>query len=147
MTLENGIAFITVEDIGSESSDQCGIESIELSQYEFTEDHIGENSVTLTVTDYAGNSSTCEALVTVEPGLSVTDNIVQNLIVYPNPSSDFIYLNTDFVMDYTVYNSIGQKIAEGKTDREINISDLQLGVYYFRFKKDNQTTIRKVIKN
>ena len=147
LTLENGIAFITVEDIGSESSDQCGIESIELSQYEFTEEHIGENSVTLTVTDYAGNSSTCEALVTVEPGLSVTDNIVQNLIVYPNPSSDFIYLNTDFVMDYTVYNSIGQKISEGKTDREINISDLQLGVYYFRFKKDNQTTIRKVIKN
>ena len=43
--------------------------------------------------------------------------------------------------------AIGQKISEGKTDREINISDLQLGVYYFRFKKDNQTTIRKVIKN
>tara|TARA_B100000963_G_C22022799_1_gene407773 strand:- start:27 stop:263 length:237 start_codon:yes stop_codon:yes gene_type:complete len=55
--------------------------------------------------------------------------------------------NTDFLMDFTVYSSIGQKISEGKTEREINISELQSGVYYFRFKKDNQTTIRKVIKN
>ena len=147
LTLENGIAIITTESIDDGSSDQCGIESIELSQYEFTEEHIGENIVTMTVYDFAGNSSTCEALVTVEAGLSVTENLFDNLLVYPNPSSDFIYLNTNFTLDYTLYNSIGQKISDGKADYEIDISNLQSGVYYISFKKDSQTTIRKIIKN
>jgi hypothetical protein len=50
-------------------------------------------------------------------------------------------------MDYVVSNSVGQKIFEGNTNHKIDISDLQSGIYYIRFKKDNQTTIRKVIKN
>ena len=147
LTLENGIAIITIENVDGGSTDQCGIESIELSQYEFTEEHIGENIVTMTVYDYAGNTSSCEALVTVEAGLSLTDNLFDNLLVYPNPSSDFIYLNTNFSLDYTLYNSIGQKISNGKADYEIDISNLQSGVYYISFKKDSQTTIRKIIKN
>jgi len=147
LTLESGIAIITVEDIDGGSTDQCGIESIVLSQYEFTEEHIGENIVNMTVYDYAGNTSSCEALVTVEAGLSLTDNLFDNLLVYPNPSSVLIYLNTNFSLDYILYNSIGQKISDGKTDYEIDISELPSGVYYFRFLKDNQSTIRKVIKN
>ena len=147
LTLENGIANITSDDIDGGSTDQCSIQSVELSQYDFTEDDLGENIVIMTINDNSGNSSYCEALVTVEAGLSLIDNLIQNLVIYPNPTSDFIYLNTDFLMDFTVYSSIGQKISEGKTDRKINISELQSGVYYFRFKKDNQTTIRKVIKN
>ena len=147
LTLESGIAIITIEDVDGGSTDQCGIESIELSQYEFTEEHIGENIVTMTVYDYAGNTSSCELLVTVEAGLSLTDNLFDNLLVYPNPSSDFIYLNTNFSLDYTLYNSIGQKISNGKADYEIDISNLQFGVYYISFKKDSQTTIRKIIKN
>ena len=101
----------------------------------------------MTVYDYAGNTSSCEALVTVEAGLSLSNNLFDNLLVYPNPSSDLIYLNTNFSLDYTIYNSIGQKIYDGKTDYEIDISELPSGVYYFRFSKDNQSTIRKVIKN
>ena len=147
LTLESGIAIITVEDVDGGSTDQCGIESIVLSQYEFTEEHIGENIVTMTVYDYAGNTSSCEALVTVEAGLSLTYNLFDNLLVYPNPSSDLIYLNTNLSLDYTIYNSIGQKIYDGKTDYEIDISELPSGVYYFRFTIDNQSTIRKVVKN
>tara|TARA_Y100000766_G_scaffold183689_1_gene157659 strand:- start:83 stop:2806 length:2724 start_codon:yes stop_codon:yes gene_type:complete len=147
LTLENGIATITSEDLDDGSSDQCGIESFELSQYEFLEEDIGENIITMTVNDSSGNSSSCEAMVTVEAGLSVNENMINNLIVYPNPASDFIYLNIYESMDYVVSNSVGQKIFEGNTNHKIDISELPSGVYYFRFKKDNQTTIRKVIKN
>src|SRR5690606_39636654 len=54
--------------------DACGIESLELSQTSFDCSNIGDNTVTLTVTDNNGNTSTCEATVTVE------DNVAPNAI-------------------------------------------------------------------
>jgi hypothetical protein len=47
------------------SYDACGIEFMELSQYEFTCSDLGENLVTLTAIDPSGNVSTCEVTVTV----------------------------------------------------------------------------------
>ena len=62
---ENGIAIISPDDVNNNSTDNCGIESITVSPNTFTCNNVGNNTVTLTVTDYYGNSSTCTALVTV----------------------------------------------------------------------------------
>ena len=43
----------------------CGIETASLDKYQFNCSDIGENVVTLTVTDPSNNSSSCEAVVTV----------------------------------------------------------------------------------
>ncbi|MEM1357277.1 MAG: hypothetical protein AAGF89_03720, partial [Bacteroidota bacterium] len=49
------------------STDACGGEvMLSASQTEFTCDDLGDNTVTLTVTDAAGNPATCEATVTVQ---------------------------------------------------------------------------------
>jgi gliding motility-associated-like protein len=58
-------AIITPALIDSNSSDNCGIASLSLSQDTFTCAHIGVNTVWLTATDSSGNSSTASALVTV----------------------------------------------------------------------------------
>jgi hypothetical protein len=60
-----GTASITAADINDGSTDACGIASMTLSQYNFDCTMIGANTVTLTVTDVNGNSSTCSAMVTV----------------------------------------------------------------------------------
>tara|TARA_R110000850_G_scaffold218852_1_gene344376 strand:- start:201 stop:4634 length:4434 start_codon:yes stop_codon:yes gene_type:complete len=62
----NGTASITAADIDAGSSDTCGIDSITISQSEFTCADLGENVITLTVTDPSGNESTCTTTVTVE---------------------------------------------------------------------------------
>ncbi|ARV05354.1 hypothetical protein BTO04_01005 [Polaribacter sp. SA4-10] len=62
-----GTVTITPEMIDNGSGDACGIESLVVSQTTFTCTNIGENTVTLTATDGAGNSSTCTATVNVQP--------------------------------------------------------------------------------
>ncbi len=62
-----GTVTITTEMIDNGSGDACGIESLVLSETTFTCANIGENTVTLTATDGAGNQSTCTAIVNVQP--------------------------------------------------------------------------------
>jgi hypothetical protein len=63
----NGTVNITADMIDDGSGDACGIESLTLSKTDFTCANIGENTVTLTATDSAGNTSTCTAVVNVQP--------------------------------------------------------------------------------
>ena len=61
----NGNATITAEDVDAGSHDVSGIASLALDQTEFTCSDVGVNTVVLTVVDNNGNSSTCNADVTV----------------------------------------------------------------------------------
>ncbi|HMQ88967.1 MAG TPA: MopE-related protein, partial [Flavilitoribacter sp.] len=60
----NGSATAAAIDNGS--NDNCGIASLSLSRTGFNCADVGTNSVTLTVTDNSNNTSTCQAVVTVE---------------------------------------------------------------------------------
>ncbi|MCB0597479.1 MAG: HYR domain-containing protein [Lewinellaceae bacterium] len=62
----DGTASISPGDIDNGSSDACGIESLSLSQEDFTCGDVGANSIRLTVTDENGNEDKCTATVTVE---------------------------------------------------------------------------------
>ncbi len=66
----NNAATVTGEQLGGNSSDNCGIASIQLSKETFGIADVGVNFVTVTATDAAGLSSTCTATVTVLPGAS-----------------------------------------------------------------------------
>lgn len=63
---EQGLATISAGDVDNNSTDNCSIIGMQISQTEFTCDDFGDNTVTLTVTDIAGNTSTCSANVHVE---------------------------------------------------------------------------------
>ncbi|WP_033961693.1 BspA family leucine-rich repeat surface protein [Psychroserpens jangbogonensis] len=65
--LNPGFGSITIapNDLDNGSTDNCTIDTISLSQTTFSCGDIGTNSVTLTVTDVAGNSDTCTATVTI----------------------------------------------------------------------------------
>ena len=61
-----GQASVVAAQIGSGSSDNCpAAMTLTLSQYAFDCSHVGNNSVTLTVTDGAGNTAICVANVLV----------------------------------------------------------------------------------
>jgi len=68
VTLDSyGNASITPADVNNGSSDACGIASMSVNPNSFTSANIGNNIVTLTVTDNNGNTATCTATVTVNP--------------------------------------------------------------------------------
>ncbi len=61
----NNQADITVADIDTGSTDNCGVVSYSLDVTNFDCSMLGENTVTLSVTDIHGNVGTCSAVVTV----------------------------------------------------------------------------------
>ncbi len=67
----NGMATLTPENIDNGSTDNCGIDTIYLSQSNFDCTNLGNNSVTLTVVDNSGNSNVCTVNVQVTLGSGV----------------------------------------------------------------------------
>ncbi|MES2005768.1 MAG: Ig-like domain-containing protein [Bacteroidota bacterium] len=65
ITLVNGTATISAASINNGSTDNCGIALITVSKSTFFCSNIGNNTVTLTVTDIHGNTASAEAIVTV----------------------------------------------------------------------------------
>jgi hypothetical protein len=65
VTLVGGTVSITPEQVNNGSSDNCSPLTFSLSKTTFNCSNIGNNTVTLTVTDVSGNSHSCTAVVTV----------------------------------------------------------------------------------
>ena len=76
----NGNVNISISDIENGSTDNCGIASTSIDVMDFSCSEIGENTVTLTVTDLSGNVSTCTTVVIVEDTLAPTV-LVQDITV------------------------------------------------------------------
>ncbi len=64
-----GTIQISAEDVNKGSFDNCGLASMAIDETTFTCDDLGENSVVMTVTDDAGNTSTCTATVAIEDNI------------------------------------------------------------------------------
>ena len=62
-----GNGSVTNADLIVSTNDNCAVVSETLSQYNFTTAHVGDNNVTITVTDPSGNVGTCISIVTVIP--------------------------------------------------------------------------------
>ncbi len=78
---ENGMIALTADQIENGSSDNCGIDSMNVNISQFDCSNIGDNSVMLTVLDASGNSNSAEATVTIIDDLAPTI-ITQNVIIY-----------------------------------------------------------------
>jgi hypothetical protein len=74
----DGNGTLAVSDINNGSKDNCGIQSLLLSQTSFSCNDIGTNNVTLTITDNSGNVAECTAVVTVVDGSAPTADITNN---------------------------------------------------------------------
>jgi hypothetical protein len=75
----SGNASITPEQINNGSKDACGIQATALNVSSFNCTNIGENTVTLTVTDNHGNSASNTAVVTVEDTIKPIPPTVNNI--------------------------------------------------------------------
>lgn len=75
---ENGNATVNPASVNNGSVDECGeiITTFRLNKTDFTCDDLGDNTVTLTVTDSEGQTGFTTATVTVEPGFSFNNNSI-----------------------------------------------------------------------
>lgn len=72
----------------------------------------------------------------------------QSLEVYPNPCSDVLYLKNipSEMVDYSIYNVLGQQVATGCSDGTINVAELEKGIYFLQIRDDNVLKTAKFIR-
>jgi hypothetical protein len=93
VTLSNGTATVTPDDVDDNSTDNCGIQSMTVEPNTFDCSDIGDHTVTLTVNDFNGNSSTCTATVTVEGETTLCEIIpIPSNNIYTGGVPNNIYL-------------------------------------------------------
>lgn len=83
--------------------------------------------------------------------LSINDDVFNSeIIVYPNPSSDFVEIklnNSTSLEEITLTDILGNEILKTK-DSKINISAYPAGIYMLKIKGGNsKTAIKKFLKN
>lgn len=88
------------------------------------------NDVTVAITGFSFTSSNAEIQVS------------ENFKVYPNPTSDVINFNK--TTDVAIYNLQGQQIRIERNVNQINVSDLQMGIYFLQTISGE---VVKVVKN
>lgn len=87
--------------------------------------------------------------VQVYEGLGVEDNEVENLSVYPNPTTGMLYVNAPApVREVQIFNLQGQLVRSESGDvHEISMFDLSDGLYVVKVFAENGTvTTQKIVK-
>jgi hypothetical protein len=69
--------------------------------------------------------------------VTIVNKLLHNLKIFPNPTSDYIYIESDVVLGKVqLYNLAGHMVFSqkiNKNDYRLNVSDFQTGLYLVRF--------------
>jgi len=81
--------------------------------------------------------------------LSVSDQTILNLSIYPNPTSGVLTITSEIAINQIeIYNSLGQLVLKNSNQNRIDISSLNKGVYFCKIKNiDDDLSVKKVLKN
>ena len=150
---------INALDIDNGSTDNCGITSYTLDNQIFTCEDVGENTITLTVTDNYGNISTATAIVTVEDPenycqvTGIDSNLANAVEMYPNPTHGLVNINaTGFNIDKIEFYDINARMVKNFNTANTSgvfsadISDLNSGMYLIKLYSGNSSAFKKIVK-
>jgi uncharacterized repeat protein (TIGR01451 family) len=80
--------------------------------------------------------------------LSVADFETSNVLLFPNPSSDFVRIKSEMSIKKIAITDVnGRQIKAFTNVSEFSVTDLSKGIYFIRIDSGNQTVIKKLIKN
>ena len=81
----------------------------------------------------------------------VEDESLVTLNVYPNPASDVLNISAQNTINTVeIFNVLGQKVITMQvenTSAEINVSNLNAGIYLIKYEINNSISTKKFVKN
>ena len=69
-----------------------------------------------------------------------------NLMIYPNPTSSYIYINYNDELEVIIFDLLGKEINRGLFKDKIDVSYLKKGVYFLKILDGLNTSSYKIIK-
>ncbi len=126
-------------------------EIIDLIPYE------GENLLVnfINVNGY-GNSTFIDNINVYAETLGIEDVNLSGIYLYPNPSSEKVFINFDSnigsYFEVNIINSLGQIVGQinktsinGSSETSIDVSNYSSGLYFVKIKVDNLSTTKKLL--
>jgi len=78
--------------------------------------------------------------------LSVGDNEITELTLYPNPAKDVVNIVSNNPIDtIEVYDILGKQVRALKNSNKVDVSNLNSGIYLFRISIGAQVQIKKIV--
>ena len=78
--------------------------------------------------------------------LSLEENTL-DVSIYPNPTTDFIFINSDTELEAVVYDILGKQVMREYITDKLDISCLEKGTYIINLTDGINTSSHKIIKN
>jgi hypothetical protein len=148
---ESGNGSLTPAEVVTSAEDNCGIVDTTLSKSEFTEDDPREVLIAVEVKDAAGNIASETLIVTVEQNTAIDLLSANEVKLYPNPTTDRIFLETQYPLDELKVLDITGKAIISMSALELNevidMTEFKNGIYLFQMKLGEYQMHMKVIKN
>ena len=102
-------------------------------------------------TEFSTNSSLSESNKPVWgtcPTAGLDDQNQLDISIYPNPTSDIVYVEGNYTqLKVVIYNVLGKEILNKSITNRIDISHLDNGVYILQLSDGVKLSTRKIIKN
>ena len=82
------------------------------------------------------------------PTVSVDDFNQLDILIYPNPTSDIVYIDGNYTqLKVVVYDILGKQVINKPITNSIDISQLEKGVYTLQLSDGTKLTTQRIIKN
>lgn len=124
-----------------------GVATIDVSGL-LTAEGDGTVTVTATANDGSGVTGTADVEVTGQ-SIGLFESEFKNTVnVYPNPAADLLFVDTDErITTIEIYNITGQLVERFvNVPNQLNVSELNQGVYLMRMKSENEWFYSKFVK-
>ena len=113
----------------------------------FTATETGDFIYTVTVSD-GNETATASVSFTVIENENLDENEVKTVSVYPNPASSVINingLNNYNNLEVAVVNLQGQVVMKVVNSLEINVKDVESGIYFLNINCDGTQLVRRIV--
>ena len=82
------------------------------------------------------------------PTASVDDQNQLDILIYPNPTSDIVYIDGNYTqLKVVVYDILGKQVMKESITNSIDISQLEKGVYILQLSDGAKVSTQRIIKN
>ena len=151
----NGLALSTLPTYNTTpnweptAASEWRTEEIDISAY------AGEQVIFKFINSTDNGNSTFIDNIEIDGILAVSDVDLQNIAMYPNPTSEAVTIefgaNTDRISNITINNSLGQQIGQfgasqiNDSKATIDVSNYATGLYFVTIKTESQTTTKKLL--
>ncbi|RMZ50182.1 T9SS C-terminal target domain-containing protein, partial [Flavobacteriaceae bacterium PRS1] len=120
--------------------------------YDWTIPNDPSSTVTVRISDASDASinDVSDADITILSGLSIDENTIESMRIYPNPTKGMIYIetvDTEKIISVKLYDLLGKVIMVSETNNTVDLKYLPSGIYFIKIKTQNNHIVRRIIKD